>query len=258
MAKLPLAGLLITLLAAIGLTAVLVSSATNGDPANSGHTGGGPPVYQPRRITEGTWWPPIMEPGAEERANEAEAADREKPRFQGTLNGFDFITLGTEPDPHIDVCPGQKITTSYGDAVADSAEFPFQVAYLPPDMFEYAEAELSVCQDGRVARAERQFVNGRSIQVYPDTPTPPLSAVFVFLTDASDPYVPAIAPEQRVRSVTIAGKAGVVIEPVTPEGGGLSIVAFTRKGGGQVTIQGTHFPLDEMIKIAENLKCAGC
>jgi hypothetical protein len=258
MAKLPLAGLLITAVAALGLVAFFVFSGNDGDSSDAARTGGGPPVYQPRRLTEGIWWPPITEPGAEERADKAEAADWEKPAFEGELNGFDFITLGQELDPHIDICPGQKITSSFGNALADSAEFPFQVGYLPPDMFEDREAELRACEDGRIASGSRHFVNGRSIETAPGAAAPPWVAVVVDISDTDDPWLAAWASPDRIRTASVNGHPAVIVEPATPDGGGRSLVAFIRGGGGMVALQGTHFPLEEMIKIAENIKCAGC
>jgi len=235
----------------LGAAVFLVLRGTGGG-EDVPRTGGGPySFFEPRRVSPGIWFPPASDPEAQARGEAAAAADVRKPRFIGTLNGFPFIDPSEQaeiPDP----CAGRKLTFIEDDLDA----IPFELTYLPPDTFEYQPPYVTTCQDGQreiILNAVREFENGRLIEGEAN-----LGAPFTVTYSDMEPVVLSIAPASRVGATTVNGHPGVIIRPVTPEGYAEGMVVFKRDDGGTVEIRGTYMPMDELLKIAEGVRCEGC
>lgn len=248
-------GLLVLLLAACGGEGASVGSEEAGGETIPGGPGGagqeapptvpagvgsGPGYYEtPVPVSEGEWTPPVFaEEGAFERGWAAEEEEAARPEFHGTVNDFAFLPDG---DPALRSIIHCDITTS--KEAASDTPLPYEITYLPPGTAEEGPPYVLLCPDGLIGRAARFFtVQGATL------------AVSYF---SGEPVIDSFSSADRVEGAIIQGRPGVVVRPLTPEGYGSGLVGF-RLEEGFITVRGRHLPLDELMKVAEGIECAGC
>jgi hypothetical protein len=201
-------------------------------------TGGGAeePVYEvPVRVTEGEYRPPVANEEAFARGLAAAQAAEGKPAFTGVVNGFQVYPT-SEVARYRRYCGGGVLQEF---PLVDTLTF----TYLPPGTFARTPQYAGKCADGSVPFVAQNFVGGAFT----------LSVVY----QPGEPVVDTDASADRVSAGTAGGRPGIVIRPVTPEGFGISTVAFaTTKGF--IVVRAQNLPLSETQKIAEGVQCASC
>lgn len=204
----------------------------------SPNTGGGPNLREtPRPVTSGTW--PAPAPEAQRRGDAAEAAERQRPKFYGIINGFRFYKTLDEnvalPRRH---CPVG--TTKQADP---AAPFPYAISYLPPGTSENYDPYMLVCPDGVIFRAGKFYSGG--------------DALFGVNYYGGEAAIEGHYSRERIETATIQGQPGIIVNAVTPEGYGNSLVAF-QTAQGFIEVSGLHIPVEELAKIAGGVTCGSC
>jgi hypothetical protein len=156
--------------------------------------------------------------------------DRAKPRFNGVVNGIRLY------DP--DVGPPRQGTC--GDApsrwvsIDRAAGTPLDIrpTYLPPGVVE-ASAFAVEC-DGVVDIVERRYHGG---------------VIGTITRYRGEQAIDILAPRDRIKPITVAGKRAVLIEPITPLH--TTYIAVAEEFG--ITAANGDDP-DEMIKVLESLR----
>lgn len=201
----------------------------SGNPEGAG--GPGAPLETPRRITEGDAVPseafdvPTEDHGAIE------------PMHVGDIvNGIEILAPGENAQG---ICPREQI-------VSDQ-EIPFELEYLPENTHEIVEPRVLECPDGRLESASRRFLIGIS----------PAGFNVSYARLAGPAAASGTGP---VEPIEINGVDGVLVGAQrTEEGSALSqtqIVVPTDEGGLAITANGV--PTDEVIAIAEGIRCFEC
>ena len=228
-------------LLAIGVGAFFGVRAGTGGGQEAGEVGGGgpvPPVLT--RLTEGDWVPPATSPDVFERGEAALRAEIKKPVFEGEFNGFLFGASARER-----LMPFHCLSNDTRRLTGDEAKAvsSLKLGYLPPNTWEEIVV-AGVCPDGvanvvayelRVAQYYRISVN-------------------YFRGNAA---IGIDASKERIEATTVDARPGILVRPLTPEGYGLSAVAF-KTDEGYVHVYGDDIPLEEVIKVAEGVTCADC
>ncbi len=232
-----------------GVVALLVFSENDAPPAvqqrdglseiaanspGEGGIGGGPRwVWPPKRVTEGDWAPP----GASVTITE----DRPLPAAQhvgGVINGIRMVDPNAPAEVTEHVCYARR---------AD-LPFPLETTYLPPNAYLMIEPEVLACpDDGQMTAASVRYQIG----------APGALASFgIGFFALSEPWAYVVG---EVQPVEINGMKGITVAPERYQGvevGLGSVVVKTSRR--MVEISGARMPLDELIKIAQGVKCLVC
>ncbi len=136
------------------------------------------------------------------------------------------------------------------------------MSYLPPDTFEIEVPYVAKCRVGEreiILSAVRDFRNGHPVDpVQRRKMEVMFSAAIIVGYSDMEPVILSTASADRYNAATINGHPAVIVRPVTPEGWGEGRVVFRRDDGGVVDIFGNNIPLEELLKIAEGVRCASC
>jgi len=207
-----------------------------GDAASVG--GDGPPLYRrPVQLVPGNYVSPAESPEAQARGAAAAEAAAGKAQFDGTVNGirlYSFAKAAADPSVARDPCRGE-IT------FRESSSLVFR--HLPPGTMAKGPQYEAVCDDGSKVSLGQQFAT--------------LSTDFDVWIVFGEPAFGHDASADRVKPTSIGGRAGVTIEPLTPEGFGRSWAAVPL-GSGLLVVDARNLPLEEVLKIAEGVACTVC
>jgi hypothetical protein len=221
-------------------TGTSISPTTTASPTDDtviGGGGGSPPQYaEPVLLVAGEYKPPSASPEAREKFQQAIAAEAGKPQFNGVVNGFRLY--GWE-DAAADPSLEQKECVSESFPEVDRLEF----TYLPAGTSALTPQYAGICADGSTAWVVQELAY--------------LYGAITIGYETGERAIGTDAPAGRVSEATIAGKPGVIIRPITEEGNGQSIVALPL-GSGFIIVGAEGLPIDETVKIADGVKCAGC
>lgn len=174
-----------------------------------------------------------------ERARQEELA---KPTFEGVVNGIRLYPTGPEPLPRESACTGagpEEIEYLPMSAIAGT---PMDIipTYLPAGAEERPPVWSPMACNGIVVNVEREWV----IRGKGD----------FFIARRQGERVTSIdASAERVSAATVGGKPAVLVEPITPDGYGYSMVVMAEDFGITVVVA-FGLPLEETVKIAERLK----
>ena len=207
-----------------------------GEPSNSGEgaAGGGPGViWPPKRVTEGDWRPP--------QADVKILQDLPLPPAQHVgevINGITIVDPSAPIEENGPVCPSRS---------AD-LPFPLEATYLPPNTFQVTESEVRVCpEDGRMTAAIVDYQIGGEGAL----------ANFRIVYSVSWPDV--VYGNGDVAAVEINGLKGVAVAAQTQGELETGFARVTLKtADGILEVGGARIPLEELLKIAEGLRCSFC
>jgi hypothetical protein len=202
-------------------------------------TGPGPVYEEPLLLVPGQYISPAGSPAAQERGLAAAESERHLPKFEGELNGFRIYDY----DPSVEDGSEVKIWCAGGDIVAFAEDKRLTFDYLPPGTHALNPQTASVCEDGSVQQVSQGFVT--------------FNASFDVGYQAGERAFQADASAARVTTNTIAGRPAVIIRPLTEEGFGQTWIVTTTEHG-FLGVHARDLPLNEVIRIAEGVKCAGC
>jgi hypothetical protein len=176
----------------------------------------------------------------QQRIREEELA---KPRFEGVVNGIRLYATNADVPPQRNwACTGatpEEVEHVSMDAVAGT---PMEIipTYLPAGAEEVDAALPPVICKGTVAYVEREWIIRRD------------DADFRIQCREGERVVDIDASADRVSASTVRGKPAVLVEPLTPDGYGRSIVIMAEDFGFTV-VSAFGLPLEETVKIAEGL-----
>lgn len=238
-------------IATLGCGGSRTDQASN-DPEGSGVTtpqsqaenvrgGGGiaPQYAEPVQLVPGKYVSPAGLQLAADRGLVAATAERAQPRFEGKQNGFRVYSY----DPATDPISKVKVWCGGGEVKEFPLDDRLSYAYLPPGTAALSPQSASVCEDGTVQQVQQRFIT--------------YNASFDIYYQSGERAFQADAPAGRVASATIAGQPGLVIRPVTDEGFGRSSSVFATDHG-FIVVDARDLPLNEVMKIAEGVKCDAC
>jgi hypothetical protein len=167
------------------------------------------------------------------------AEDNTKPVFTGVLNGFTFIGEGT-PFPRTEGgCSNsqlRELSSSEARTAIRGSALDFQASDLPNGLRLVRET-ATVCDDEVVAVG----------RVYEGSGDRLLSIV----RTKSAPVFPAVAPKDRLSSLTIRGRPSVLVTPIdfSP-----TIIIMRDDEGTLWTINAEEMDVDETRKVTEGVK----
>jgi hypothetical protein len=197
--------------------------------ANDGGVGGGPEFIKPSRVTEGDWEPPGFR----------NLPTQDKPiaaqHVGEIINGIRILDFGQSAAR---ACPGKQ--------QAADLPFPFLATYLPPNSFEMAKPWVGTCPNGEIDSAGRSFQIGGEGAL----------AIFGIVYAAAEPVAYGFGD---IEPMTINDWPAVAIAPAKNNGvevGQGAVVMDTPNG--VIEVSGSGMPLDELVKIAQGLKCDKC
>lgn len=201
----------------------------------AGGAGEGPRwIWPPKRLTEGDWVPPA--------ASVKVTADLPppSPKHVGeVINGIRIVDPAAPAAISADTCsvPVQR----------SSIPFPLEVTYLPPNTFAAIEPEVLVCPDDGTITATVHYQIG----------APGALASFTIVYGAS---AAALAyGNGEVAPIEINGLKGVTVAAQTQRGVETGFSRVTLKTpGGILEVGGSRMPLDELVKIAQGVRCSVC
>lgn len=205
----------------------------DGTPGPGAHgAGGGPEFIKPERVTDGEWMPVEL--------NDLPTADQGPitARHVGeVINGIRILGIGESGQT---VCSGKQQRSDL--------PVPFEPSYLPPNTFQMAKPEVLLCDDGAVESAHLLYQIGSE------------GALSAFgINYVNDLEQATATGTGEAMPLTINGFPAVAIlgtQEGYPAVGPASVVIDTPNGS--VSVVGNNMPLDELLKIAEGLKCAAC
>jgi DNA-binding CsgD family transcriptional regulator len=169
-------------------------------------------------------------------------ADRDKPRFDGTLAG---IRIGPNVDPGSS-CEGG--VTSMG-TVSDTTgtRFDLELPYQPPQTTRQPGSEYVMLCDGQVVSSEADYT------VAADSTGSPFGGSLKVYRHVGDPIASLSIASERWRAGTIATRPAAIAEPILPDIG-LGESAVVVYGDGVLTeVHADGIPMDELMKVAESL-----
>lgn len=207
-------------------------------PASAEIGGGAPPYYlEPILLVPGDYVDSSFPfEAVAERGLAVAEAEKDKPKFQGMVNGFRLYSFERAfEDPSVE----KNSCVAVEFPLTDELKFN----YLPPGTFARSPQFAGKCSDGSTAFVMQSFVTKHGTF---DISYQPGERAFGH--DAS---------AERVSATTVAGRPGVIIRPLVEEGFGQSWVAFAT-GNGFIVVDARNLPLSETLKIAEGVKCASC
>ncbi len=235
----------------VGLSGLILAGACSGDdgeesanrvydtqieaPTIGGHSG---PRYEvPIPVTDGDLWPADF--NFQEAGDRATAVElSEGTPLSGKVAGIEIIPIAAA-------------NRENAAGLCDIAEFKeakhFEFGYLPPGTSLQTPQYEALCPDGSLNFVSQEFVtkHGGFLKVEYGHRAP---GHRFFVYDA---------PEERVRTTEINGREALVVDPPIPEGMGQSLVAHSAPNG-FITVIGANIPVEEIIRLLENLKCADC
>jgi hypothetical protein len=216
-------------------------SAADGESGSGGGGGGdGPFLYpQPEQVAPGHREWPLSSMEARQRGGEAFNAAKDKPQFEGVVNGirlWSFEHAFRDASVERKVCGGGEFAEG---RVVDRLTFD----YLPPGTSAFGPQSEGICEDGSVEGTGQMFVA--------DVPT------FTIYYQPGERAFGQDAAADRIEPATVQGQPGVIIRPLTEEGFGRTWVAFATPNG-MIVVEASDMPLDEALKIAEGVRCADC
>jgi hypothetical protein len=201
---------------------------------------GGFYYLEPVPLVPGRYDSPLASREAWDRGLAAVDAEKAKPKFEGVVNGFRIWSYDHEVADDIAfkvVCGGED----YAEwRLAEKLEF----TYLPPGTAAETPQQEVLCPDGSVAGAGQHFIvlDGPGLGIWYERG----ERAFGFSASVG-----------RISAGKVQGRPAVIINPLTEEGFGDSWVAFETEDG-FIWIQAIDLPLDEMLKIAEGVRCGSC
>jgi len=165
-----------------------------------------------------------------------------KPKFEGVVNGIRLYPTGGGASERKDACTDAKpeeVQQVTMDAVAGT---PMEITptYLPDGAEELAPMWPPVVCKGTVVYAERRW-NVRS-----------RGADFSIIRHQGEQAIDTDASAGRISAATVEGKRAAVVEPLTPEGYGYSMV-IVAEDFGLTSVVAFGLPIEETVKIAEGL-----
>jgi hypothetical protein len=176
---------------------------------------------------------------AARNAIEAIERDKAEPDFEGNLNGFQFFDPSKSAAQVPAPCEGLKIEgedREASDEEVAASPLDFELAYLPAAARPSFEGG-NKCRDVVVA-VVKNYQGSDDSQI----------AVMRF---ANTPQIVADAPQGRLESATISGRAAVIERPVVPEG---RTAVYLRDELGYWIVSGVRMPESEVLKIAESVR----
>lgn len=219
-------------------------------PAAPPESGGGGSRGGNRRVTAGEYRSPVdTVPGARSRGLAAAAADEARPAFAGEIAGL-FLSSDAGDLPARygrPPCAQDRLGWISGARVEGHPDFPGTVRYLPPGAEEQGLPQAVACDSGEIVLFQRRFElrpGGQIVEIVRSS----LRAVPI-----------ARASAARVRRGEVAGRPAAFVEPLTPEGFGVSGV-LVPLGGGALRVTAEDVPFDEVLRIAEGVipSCDDC
>lgn len=213
------------------------SEGTNGDEItheDASLAGGHPPAYgAPVNIVSGEYKSPAGFPGARDRGLAAEQAEGAEPTFEGEIAGMELRRFNAGNWPNY--CGGDNFA-----AFEETDAITFD--YLPPGTSALTPLYAAVCPDKTSAVIGQEFAGYN----------------FTFeVFWRNQALLLHEAPEARVTASTLGDREAVFIEPLTTEGFGHSAIAWATAHGA-ITVSALDLPFDEVLRIAEGVKCARC
>jgi hypothetical protein len=176
-----------------------------------------------------------------EQARQEEEA---KPRFEGVVNGIRLYPTNAEPAVYREsACNYVKSEEREYVTMSEVAGTPMEITptYLPPDAEEIDPMWPPVMCKGILASVERQWVIRDE-------------GVHLFIARRQGEHAAdTTASADRISAGTIGDKPAVLVEPITPDGYGYSMVIVAEDFGITV-VAADGLPLEETVKIAEGLK----
>jgi len=175
-----------------------------------------------------------------ERARQEEEA---KPRFEGVVNGIRLYPTNAEPAVYREsACNYVKSEEREYVTMSEVAGTPMEITptYLPTGAEETSPMWPPMICKGILASVERQWVIRDE------------GARFFIARRQGEHAADTTASADRISAATIGGKPAVLVEPITPDGYGHSMVIVAEDFGITVIVA-FGLPLEETVKIAEGL-----
>jgi len=205
-----------------------------------GGTGGGQvaaPSY-PTQRAPGYWTPPALDPANFARNVAIDEAERVTPLLAGSINGFRFFGPG-DPLKEYPCDPNAAKLAAPGEM-----ELPLEVGYFPAGTVEEAP-RVQICPDGTLQLAVRSFqVAGTAFSVS-------------YHAGERAIYNDSIREGRTVRPAVVNGAPAVIVEPATRDGYGESLIVW-ETANGFIRLYAVDLPLDELLKVAETVRCNKC
>lgn len=166
-----------------------------------------------------------------------------KPRFEGVVNGIRLYPTGAEPVQRKWACTGARPEEVQEVLMSRVAGTPMEIVatYVPPGAEEVPAVWPPVVCKGTLAYVQREWVIRAE------------GADFSIQRRQGERVVDIDASADRVSAATVGGKPAVLVEPITPDGYGYSMV-IVAEDFGITAVVAFGLPLEETIKIAEGLK----
>jgi len=174
-----------------------------------------------------------------EQARQEEDA---KPRFQGVVNGIRLYPTNAEPAVYREwVCNYVKPEEREYVTMSEVAGTPMEITptYLPAGAEEISPMWPPVICKGILAYVDRRWI----VRGEGD---------FFIIRYQGEQAIDTTASAGRISAGTIGGKPAVLVEPITPDGYGYSMVIVAEDFGITV-VAADGLPLEETVKIAEGL-----
>ena len=212
-------------------------STVEGQIAGGGET---PPYYlEPVPLTSGDYISSSFPfEAVAEKGLALEEAEREKPQFEGTINGFRIYSIEhAMEDPSV----------RKEECVVARFELTSQMTfgYLPPGTFARSPQYAGICPDGSISWILQEFLTKHGS--------------FDIGYQAGERAFGYAASSGRVQAAEVGGQPAVIIRPLIPEGfGQFGVAVATENGFIIVDVRATGLPLSEIMKIAEGVQCEGC
>jgi len=176
-----------------------------------------------------------------EQARQEEEA---KPRFEGVVNGIRLYPTGAGPAvERQSICTDAAPEEVEHVTMSDVAGTPMEIipTYLPAGAEETSPMWPPAKCKGILVYVQRDWVMRDE------------GADFFIIRYQGEQAIDISASADRISAGTIGGKPAVLVEPITPDGYGYSMVIVAEDFGITV-IAADGLPLEETVKIAEGLK----
>jgi hypothetical protein len=203
------------------------------------------PIYRepPVRLTPGRFASPLDTPEEQQAGDEAEVADKSKPKFDGFVQG---IHLGVNPDPkEVQVFPCDKKEVGSIGSPSDEAKVRqsphwFDApSYLPAGAFDWTYPLGHTCGSNPSFDVYREFFVDGGGEIYIHRTIQEFAALDI--------------SKDRITTGTVGGLSAIIIPALTPEGHGDSHVIIKEASGGILRVSANGLPLSETKKVAEAL-----
>ncbi|MGQ9573530.1 MAG: hypothetical protein ACUVV3_10200 [Dehalococcoidia bacterium] len=185
--------------------------------------------------------------------------DFNKPRFNQVING---ILVGpTAREPSSGLCMEIGVEPHYVPPErAVGTVLDFNPSYLPEGVQlsrPWTPAQVVDCGGTIVSVSKEYYIPNKPSAEDPNFPAWAGGSLFIrrFLTTRSDSF-PLEGPAERFGPITIAGRRGVLMRPVMPDGVDVGMdhaIILIPEDFGFTIVNGLGLPLGEIVKIAEGL-----